>query len=137
MAKGYRAGRLAEEIRKITGNMLLFELKDPRLKGKMVSVSGVDVSDDGSYATVYLSVLGKSISDDADEKEKDDILKAMKSASGVIRREIGKNIKLRHVPELSFKIDNSIEYGRHMSKIIDSLGIDKYNNNDDSEERSE
>ena len=137
MAKGYRAGRLAEEIRKITGNMLLFELKDPRLKGKMVSVSGVDVSDDGSYATVYLSVLGKSISDDADEKEKDDILKAMKSASGVIRREIGKNIKLRHVPELSFKIDNSIEYGRHMSKIIDSLGIDKDDNNDDSEERSE
>ena len=137
MAKGYRAGRLAEEIRKITGNMLLFELKDPRLKGKMVSVSGVDVSDDGSYATVYLSVLGKSISDDADEKEKDEILKAMKSASGVIRREIGKNIKLRHVPELSFKIDNSIEYGRHMSKIIDSLGIDKYDNNDDSEERSE
>ena len=137
MAKGYRAGRLAEEIRKITGNMLLFELKDPRLKGKMVSVSGVDVSDDGSYATVYLSVLGKSISEDADEKEKDDILKAMKSASGVIRREIGKNVKLRHVPELSFKIDNSIEYGRHMSKIIDSLGIDKYDNNDHSEERSE
>ena len=51
--------------------------------------------------------------------------------------EIGKNVKLRHVPELSFKIDNSIEYGRHMSKIIDSLGIDKYDNNDDSEERSE
>ena len=137
MAKGYRAGRLAEEIRKITGNMLLFELKDPRLKGKMVSVSGVDVSDDGSYATVYLSVLGKSISEDADEKEKDDILKAMKSASGVIRREIGKHVKLSHVPALSFKIDNSIEYGRHMSKIIDSLGIDKYDSSDDSEERSE
>ena len=89
MAKGYRAGRLAEEIRKITGNMILFELKDPRLKGKMVSVSGVDVSDDGSYATIYLSVLGKSISEDAEDKEKDDIIKAMKSASGVIRREIG------------------------------------------------
>lgn len=133
MAKGYRAGRLAEEIRKITGNMILFELKDPRLQGKMVSVSGVDVSDDGSYATVYLSVLGKSISEDADESEKDDILKAMKSAAGTIRREIGRNVKLRHVPELSFKIDNSIEYGRHMSKIIDSLGIDKY----DSEERGE
>ncbi len=137
MAKGYRAGRLAEEIRKITGNMILFELKDPRLKGKMVSVSGVDVSDDGSYATIYLSVLGKSISEDAEDKEKDDIIKAMKSASGVIRREIGKNVKLRHVPELSFKIDNSIEYGRHMSEIIDSLGIDKYDSDsDDSKERS-
>lgn len=132
MARGYRAGRLAEEIRKITGSMILFELKDPRLKDKMVSVSGVDVSDDGSYATVYLSVLGKSISDDADEHEKEDILNAMKSASGMIKREIGKSIKLRHVPELRFKIDNSIEYGRHMSKIIDSLGIDKY----DSEEGS-
>ena len=137
MAKGYRAGRLAEEIRKITGNMILFELKDPRLKGKMVSVSGVDVSDDGSYATIYLSVLGKSISEDAEDKEKDDIIKAMKSASGVIRREIVKNVKLRHVPELSFKIDNSIEYGRHMSEIIDSLGIDKYDSDsDDSKERS-
>jgi ribosome-binding factor A len=134
MAKGYRAGRLAEEIRKITGNMLLFELKDPRLKDKMVSVSDVEVSDDGSYATIYLSVLGKSISEDADESEKDDILKAMKSASGVIRREIGRNVKLRHVPELSFKIDNSIEYGRHMSKIIDSLEIDKYDKDEEGEE---
>jgi ribosome-binding factor A len=131
MAKGYRAGRLAEEIRKITGNMLLFELKDPRLKDKMVSVSDVEVSDDGSYATIYLSVLGKSISEDADESEKNDILKAMKSASGVIRREIGRNVKLRHVPELSFKIDNSIEYGRHMSKIIDSLEIDKYDKDEE------
>jgi ribosome-binding factor A len=134
MAKGYRAGRLAEEIRKITGNMLLFELKDPRLKDKMVSVSDVEVSDDGSYATIYLSVLGKSISEDADESEKDDILKAMKSASGVIRREIGRNVKLRHVPELSFKIDNSIEYGRHMSKIIDSLEIDKYDKDEEGKE---
>ena len=121
MGKGYRAARLAEEIRKITGNMILFELKDPRLQNKMVSVSGVDVSDDGSYATIYLTVLGKSISEDADEQEKEDILSAMKSASGTVRREIGKKIKLRHVPELRFKIDNSIEYGRHMSKIIDSL----------------
>lgn len=133
MGKGYRAGRLGEEIRKITGNMILFELKDPRLQNKMVSVSGVDVSDDGSYATIYLTVLGKSISEDADEQEKDDILKAMKSASGTVRREIGKKIKLRHVPELRFKIDSSIEYGRHMSKIIDSLTTAQ----DHEEERSE
>lgn len=136
MAKGYRAGRLAEEIKKIIGNMILFELKDPRLNGKMVSVADVDVSDDGSYATIYLSVLGKSISSDAEETEKDDILKAMKSASGLIRKNIGKNIKIRHVPELSFKIDSSIEYGRHMSNLIDSLCIDKYADTD-RDERSE
>jgi ribosome-binding factor A len=123
MAKSYRAGRLGEEIKKIIGNMLLRELKDPRLQGKMVSVSDVDVSDDGSYATVYLTILGRCIESDADAQEKKDILDAMKSAQGFMRREIGKNVKLRHVPELRFKIDGSLEYGRHMSQIIDSLDI--------------
>ena len=103
--------------------MLLTELKDYRLQGKMISVSDVDVSSDGSYATVYLSVMGKSVEDDAGEDEKKDILAAMKSASGLIRREIGRAVKVRHVPELTFKIDSSLEYGRHMSKVIDSLNI--------------
>ena len=123
MGRGYRAGRLGEEIKKIVGNMLLFELKDPRLQNKMVSVSDVEVSDDGSYATIFLTILGKSVSENADDQEKKDILAAMKSAAGFMRKEIGRNIKVRHVPELSFKIDNSLEYGRHMSKIIDSLDI--------------
>ena len=134
MAKGYKAGRLGEEIKKIIGNMILFELKDPRLKNKMVSVSGVDVSNDGSYATVYLTILGKSISEDADDKEKNDILAAMASAQGFMRKEIGRNVKVRHVPELRFRIDSSLEYGRHMSKIIDSLGIDHQDDSASSEE---
>ncbi|MBR5228539.1 MAG: 30S ribosome-binding factor RbfA [Firmicutes bacterium] len=125
MAKGYRAGRLGEEIKKIVGNMILFELKDPRLQKRMVSVSDVEVSDDGSYATIFLTILGKSIAENADEQEKKEILAAMKSAAGFMRKEIGRQIKVRHVPELSFKIDNSLEYGRHMSKIIDSLNIPK------------
>ena len=125
MGKGYRAGRLGEEIKKIVGNMILFELKDPRLQNKMVSVSDVEVSDDGSYATIYLTILGKSITENADDQEKKDILAAMKSAAGFMRKEVGRNVKMRHVPELSFKIDSSLEYGRHMSKIIDSLNIPK------------
>ena len=125
MAKSYRSGRLGEEIKKTVGFMLLTELKDHRLQGKMISVSDVEVSSDGSYATVWLSVMGKSIRDDAQEEEKKDILSAMKSASGVIRREIGRNVKVRHVPELTFKIDNSLEYGRHMSQVIDRLNIPK------------
>ncbi len=126
MVKNYRPGRLGEEIRRTVSMMLLTELKDYRLKGKMISVSDVDVSSDGSYATVYLSVMGQSIEDSALDEEKKDILAAMKSASGIIRREIGRNVKVRHVPELTFKIDNSMEYGRHMSKIIDSLNIPKH-----------
>ena len=125
MAKNYRSGRLGEEIKKIISNMLLRELKDPRLQNSLVSISDVEVSYDGSYATVYISVMGESISDDAGEEEKQEILKALKSASGFMRKEIGRNVKLRHVPELTFKIDNSLEYGRRMSKIIDSLDIPK------------
>ena len=58
MGKGYRQGRLGEEIRKIISSMLLRELKDPRLSA-MISITAVEVTSDGSYATVYLSVLGQ------------------------------------------------------------------------------
>ena len=58
----------------------------------------------------------------------------MKSAAGFIRREIGRAVKVRHVPELTFKIDSSLEYGRHMSKVIDSLNISKENEETDTAE---
>lgn len=103
--------------------MLLTGLKDHRLQGKMISVSDVEVSSDGSYATVYLSVMGQNFREDASEEEKKEILAAMKSASGILRREIGRSVKVRHIPELTFKIDSSLEYGRHMSAVIDSLHI--------------
>ena len=57
MGKGYRQGRLGEEIRRIVSEMLINGIKDPRLAGKMLSVSGVSVTRDGSYATCYLSLL--------------------------------------------------------------------------------
>lgn len=123
MGKGYRQGRLGEEIRKIISELLLREIKDPRLSG-MVSISSVEVTSDGSYATAYVSVLGLSSNDEASDKEKEDVLEAFKSAKGLIKREIGKQIKLRHVPELIFKMDTSMEYGRHISKIISELGIE-------------
>ena len=134
MAKNYRSGRLGEEIRKTVGMMLLTELKDRRLQGRMISVSDVEVSSDGSYATVYLSVMGRNIESGAQEEEKKEILAAMKSAAGLIRREIGRAVKVRHVPELTFKIDSSLEYGRHMSKVIDSLNISKENEETDTAE---
>ena len=120
MRKDYRQGRLGEEIRKTISELLLREIKDPRLSG-IVSISGVEVTSDGSYATVYVSMLGNA--DGANEEEQANALAAFKSAKGLIRKAIGQNIKLRHVPDLLFKIDNSMEYGRHITKIIDSLGI--------------
>ena len=121
MGKGHRQGRLGEEIKKIISDLLLRELKDPRLSA-MISVTAVEVTSDGSYATVYLSVLGLNPSDETAAQQQD-VIEGMNHAKGLIKKEIGRQVKLRHVPELIFKIDKSMEYGRHISKIIDELDI--------------
>lgn len=118
MGKGYRQGRLGEEVRRVISDMLLRELKDPRLSG-MVSITSVDVSSDGSYATVYLSVFVGS--DEDKEKKEEDVLAAMRSSKGLIKREIGNHVKVRHIPELTFKMDTSLEYGRHIDELIDEV----------------
>lgn len=123
-SKAHRQGRLGEEIRKVIGEMLLREIKDPRLSG-MVSISSVVVTRDGSYATCYVTVLGGSIDNEPTLEEKEEVIEAFKSAKGLIKREIGNQIKVRHVPELIFKLDTSMEYGRKMTKIIDDLGLEK------------
>ena len=128
MGKGYRQGRLGEEIRRIISELLLKDLKDPGLSA-MISITAVEVTSDGGYATVYLSVLERPTrGDENEEKEKaesqkKDVIAALQRAKGFIRNEIGRQVKLRHVPDLIFKIDESMEYGRHISKIIDSLEI--------------
>lgn len=125
MGKVYRKGRLGEEIRRIVSGMLLKDIKDPRLSGGIVTVSGVEVTQDGSYATIFITKLGRSATEEISREEKNDVLTAFNSAKGIIRREIGKQIKLRHVPELSFKIDTSMEYGRRISKLINELDNEK------------
>lgn len=122
MGKGHRQGRLGEEIRRIISDLLLRELKDPRLSA-MISITAVEVTSDGSYATVYLSVLGMSSTGEEAERQQADALEALGKAKGFIRKEIARQIKLRHVPDLIFKLDRSMEYGRHISKIIDELDI--------------
>ena len=131
MGKGHRQGRLGEEIKKIVSGLLLKDLKDPRLSA-MISITAVEVTSDGSYATVYLSVLGTDPSTETAAEQQSEIIEAFNNAKGFIRREIGHQVKLRHVPELVFKIDRSMEYGRHISKIIDDLDID--HSSDDGEE---
>lgn len=112
--------------------MLLRELKDPRLSG-IVSISAVDVTSDYSIATLFITVLGESVAVESTDERKQDVLKAFQSAKGRIRKEIGSQMKLRHVPELQFKIDASQEYGRHIEKLIAGLGLEK----DEEEEQDE
>ena len=131
MGKGHRQGRLGAEIRRIISELLLRGLKDPRLSA-MISVTAVEVTSDGSYATVYLSVLGPDPDEEKAQLQQEETLEAMKSAKGFIRKEIGRQVKLRHVPDLIFRIDKSMEYGRHISQIIDGLDI-RHDEEDDEE----
>lgn len=119
MGKGYRQGRLGEEIRKIISEMLLRELKDPRLHEGMVSITDVAAAPDGSVATVYLSVFTGQEKGRAEKEQ--EVLEAMQSCKGMFKREIGRKIKLRRVPDLRFCLDESMEYGQHIDALIDEV----------------
>ena len=130
MGKGYRTKRLGEEIKRIISQLLLTEIKDPRLAGRFISITDVEVTSDGSYATCYVTVMActqgeKSIDVDDSKKsedEKAEVIEGLKHAAGLMRTEISKKLSIRHVPELIFKIDNSMEYGNHIEKMIRELG---------------
>lgn len=108
MASNNRTRKIAEEIRKIVSTMLINGIKDPRINS-LVSVTDVEVTSDLSYAYIYVSILG------GDEES---TLEGLKSACGYIRREVGKNIKIRHIPEIIFKIDDSLVKGMYMDELI-------------------
>ncbi len=123
MGKSHRPQRMAGEIKKIVGEMLLYgKLKDPRFQG-MIAVSDCEVSGDGSYATLYITALSYKPGEEFGEDQKEELLKAFERSSGFIRSEIGKNMKVRYVPELIWKFDSSFEYGQKMDALLDSLDI--------------
>ena len=104
-----RIGRINEEIQRELADQLR-HLKDPRVSSGMVSVTRVDTTGDLRYARVYVSALDKS-----QEKE---ILKGLKSASGFLRRELGRALQLRYTPELQFIADDSIQHGAHILEVL-------------------
>ena len=123
MASNNRTRRIAEEIRKIVSTMLINGIKDPRINS-LVSVTDVEVTSDLSYAYIYVSILG------GDEES---TLDGLKSACGYIRREVGKNKKIRHTPEIIFKIDDSFLKGMYMDELIKKVN----NGYKDSSEENE
>lgn len=106
-----RSDRVGDEIRNVLAAILRDEIRDPRLPA-IVSVTEVKVTRDLSHANAYISVYG-------DDQEKADCQAALKSANGFIRREIVKRVKLRIAPEIHFILDESIEHGIRISKLID------------------
>lgn len=111
--------RINGEVMRELSRIISLEIKDPRIN-PMTSVTDVVVTPDLKFCKAYISVLG-------DEESAEDTLKGLKSATGYIRRELARRINLRNTPELTFVIDNSIEYGVTMSKKIDDI-LGKENN---------
>ena len=106
-----RAARVGDEMQKVISQLLQTEVKDPRIP-MMTSVMEVRMSSDLTHANVFLSVYGS-------KEEKDACMAAMERASGFIRREVAKRIKLRVAPELHFKLDESIEKSMELMDLID------------------
>ena len=105
--------RINGEVQKELGNIIRGDIKDPRIS-PLTSVVAVEVAPDLKSCKVYISVLG-------DEEAQKDTIKGLKSAEGYIRTKLAKSINLRNTPQLTFVLDQSIEYGVNMSKLIDEV----------------
>ena len=105
--------RINGEVQRELSSIIRNKIKDPRI-AMMTSVTGAAVAPDLKTCKVYISVLGE-------EKAKADTLSGLRSAEGYIRRMLAKNLNLRNTPELTFVLDESIEYGVNMSKLIDTV----------------
>lgn len=125
MGRSHRIDRISEEIRKSISKLLINGIKDPALKSRIITVSGVDVTSDASYATVYVTPLVLS-GEDRDQVDRE-VLAAFERAKGLFRSQVGKDIKMRNVPELIFRIDSSMEYGRHIDALIDEIHKEESN----------
>ncbi len=105
--------RINGEVMRELSNIIRGEIKDPRIN-PLTSVVAVEVAPDLKSCKAYISVLG-------DEQSQKDTLAGLKSAEGFIRRELARSINLRNTPQIRFILDQSIEYGVNMSKLIDEV----------------
>ncbi len=109
----HRIERVNSLIRREISELLQHEVKDPRLD-KLITVTEVDTTPDLKYARVFVSCLSS-------EEEREKVLRALASASGFLRKELTKSLKIRHVPELSFHWDDSIERGTRILSLLDQV----------------
>jgi len=105
-----RNQRLENQVLRTLNEVLRFDSKDPRLE--LVSLTAIDLSRDLSYAQVYFSLLDPN-GDPAP------VLEGLQKASGFLRGRLGREIKIRHVPELRFSHDNSAAEAQRISDLIE------------------
>ncbi|WP_222862832.1 30S ribosome-binding factor RbfA [Geothermobacter ehrlichii] len=119
----HRSQRVAEVLHQEISRMVQFELKDPRLG--FVTITGIDVTTDVQFARVYFTVVG-------DEDARRDSAAALERAVGFIRRQLGKRLHMRTVPELSFRYDHSLERGNRIEELLRSLREEGADGSEDS-----
>ncbi|MCL2409183.1 MAG: 30S ribosome-binding factor RbfA [Oscillospiraceae bacterium] len=115
--------RINEDIQRVLST-LIRNMKDPRIKQGMISITSVDTTGDLRIAKVYISVF--------DIKSEKEFLKGLKSAAGYLRRELGQALNLRYTPELQFEMDNSMERGARINTLLANLDIPEENDGEDS-----
>jgi len=108
-----RNERIAEEIKKVISQIINNDLKDPRIDG-LISVTKVEVTRDLRHATVFISFYG-------DKAKRDTTFEVIQNAKGFIRYELASKLRIKYIPEISFKLDESIEYGIRINKLLEEL----------------
>ena len=127
MAKDYsRTQRIGDQIQRELAQMIPQEVKDPRLG--FVTITAVDVSRDVGHAKVFITVMGEDSAEDIKQS-----LKVLNSAAGFLRMQLGKEMKLRSVPQLHFHYDESVTRGAHLSALIErAVAEDSQHKSDDT-----
>ena len=124
----YRRGIINDEMQRAVAEIIR-EVKDPRVSGQFISVTGAEVTPDLKYAKIYFSALGVN-----DAEGKKEIAKGLKSSAGFIRRQIAQKLNLRITPELSFVEDTSIKYGAHISELLSGITFSDDDESEDGED---
>ncbi len=121
-----RIDRISEEVRREVDAIIREELGDPRIGGTF-SITRAEVTGDLRYAKIYVSVL--------EDDRRDELMEALKSAKGFIRRALGKRMIIRYTPELIFVSDRNIAYGVHIAKVLaDTMQSEDHENGRDEAE---
>ncbi len=122
---GMRSKKVQVQLKKEISRILHDDLKDPRIG--FVTLTRIDLTGDLRYAKVYFSILG-------DKKVQESSLEGIESATAYIRRLVGQRLKLKYVPELSFRLDRSIEYSINLEKTFEVLRNERKDNQEGNKE---
>ncbi|MBL7158233.1 MAG: 30S ribosome-binding factor RbfA [Candidatus Omnitrophica bacterium] len=125
---GMRPERMAEAIKRLVSEVMQRGLNDPRIK--FVTITNVEVTPDLRLAKIFYSVMG-------DQKEKKAVAAGLKSAKSYVKRHVGDNIRVRHVPDIVFKADSSSEYRARIDNILNKISKEKKNEGNEESHNSD